>query len=493
MSGAQEFRIAIVGTGFAGLGMAIRLKQAGIEDFVVLERADDVGGTWRDNTYPGCACDVPSHLYSFSFAANPAWTRTFSPQSEIWAYLRRCADEFGVRPHIRFGHEVTDAAWDEHARCWHVQTSGGSVRARVLVPAMGALSEPSLPAIPGLETFAGTAFHSARWDHDHDLGGRRVAMIGTGASTIQVLPRIQPEVERLLLFQRTPPWVMPHPDRRLTHTERRIYRALPAAQALMRSGIYWARELFVLPFRHRRLAGLPQCLALRHLRRQVRDPRLRERLTPDYEIGCKRILISNHYYPALQRPNVDLVTDAIAEVRPHAIVTADGVEHEVDTIVFGTGFRVTDMPAAQRIRGRDGRRLADVWQGSPRAYLGTTITGFPNLFMLVGPNTGLGHSSMVFMIESQIRYVLDALRLMDERRAVAVDVRPEVQRAFNEGVEEDMRATVWTAGGCASWYLDARGRNTTLWPGFTWRFRRRTATFDAASYTLETGALTASS
>jgi cation diffusion facilitator CzcD-associated flavoprotein CzcO len=475
---AHHVHVAIVGSGFAGLGMAIRLKQQGIDDFVVLERADDIGGTWRDNHYPGCQCDVPSHLYSFSFAPNPTWSRTFSRQSEIQAYLRRCADEHGVMPHVRLGHAVLGAAWDEDAQLWRLDTDGGPFTARLLVAAPGALSEPSVPSIPGIERFEGKVFHSADWDHDHNLDGERVAVIGTGASAIQFVPQIQRRVGRLHLFQRTPAWIMPHPDRPISRLERRVYRAFPAAQRLMRAGIYWARETFVFGFLHRRLMRMPQRIARRHLRSQVADADLRAKLTPDYQIGCKRILISNDFYPSLAKPNVEVVTDGVAAVRASSIVDAAGVEREVDTIIFGTGFQVAKMPIAERVRGRDGQLLDGM-----QAHLGTTVAGFPNLFIVPGPNTGLGHTSMVVMIESQIAYVLDCLRVMDANGAGAVDVRPDVQAAYNDEVQENMGGTVWLSG-CASWYLDASGRNRTLWPGFTYRFRQRTRRFDPAHYEL---------
>jgi cation diffusion facilitator CzcD-associated flavoprotein CzcO len=482
----RHFRVAIVGTGFSGLGMAIRLKQEGIEDFVLFERADDIGGTWRDNTYPGVACDVPSHLYSFSFAPNPGWSRTFSPGSEIQDYLRRCAGHFDVIPHVKFRHAVTGAHWDEDGQRWEIETSQGSFTAQVLVAGMGGLSEPKIPDIPGLESFEGAAFHTAQWDHDVDLRGKRVAVIGTGASSIQVVPHLQPEVEKLHLFQRTPAWIMPHSDRPISDRERTVYKRLPLAQRVMRGAVYWARELFVIPFVKPRLSSLPEGQARKHLARQVPDRELRRKLTPNYKIGCKRILISNDYYPAVSQPNAELVTDGIREIRPHSIVAGDGTEREVDAIVFGTGFRVNDMPAAELIRGRDGRTLSETWRGSMQAYLGTSIAGFPNMFMLVGPNTGLGHNSIVFMIESQVEYVLDALRAMDARGAASVDVRPEVQDSYNQELQERLRDTVWSTGGCASWYLDDTGRNTTLWPGSTWPFRRRTRRFDPAAYTLST-------
>jgi cation diffusion facilitator CzcD-associated flavoprotein CzcO len=487
-SGARtHYRIAIVGTGFAGLGMAIRLKQQGIHDFVVFERADDVGGTWRDNTYPGCQCDVPSHLYSFSFAPNPDWSRTFSRQAEIEDYLRRCAGHFDVIPHVRFRHAVTGARWDDERQLWEIDTAQGSFTASVLVAGMGGLSEPSIPPIPGLDSFEGPAFHTAQWRHDVDLRGRRVAVIGTGASSIQVVPEIQPEVEKLHLFQRTPAWIMPHPDRPLSDREHKLYRRFPLVQRLVRGAIYWARETFVIPFVKPRFASYPEGVARKHIASQVKDPELRRKLTPPYTIGCKRILISNDFYPAVAKHNVELETDGIREIRPHSIVTGDGREIEVDVIVLGTGFKIRDMPAADLVRGRDGRTLAETWNGSMEAYLGTSIAGFPNLFMLVGPNTGLGHNSIVFMIESQVEYVLDALRTMDARGLASVDVRREAQDAFNAELQERLRGTVWSTGGCASWYLDDTGRNTTLWPGSTWPFRRRTRRFDATAYTLQAG------
>ena len=484
MNNVQQVRIAIVGSGFAGLGMAICLRQEGIEDFVVLERAGDLGGTWRDNSYPGCACDVPSHLYSFSFAPNPDWTSTFSPQPEIWEYLRRCAERYGVPDHIRFDHDVLEAAWDADAQRWQVQTSQGPLTAQVLVMGTGPLSAPAIPDLPGLDRFEGATFHSATWDHDHALDGERVAVIGTGASAIQFVPKIAPRAERLHVFQRTAPWIMPRPDRPLRPWERRLYRTLPAAQLLMRAGIYWAREGFVVGFRHPRVMRHAERLALRHLHRRVRDPELRRKLTPSYRMGCKRVLISNDYLPALTRPNVELVTDRIAEVRPRSIVTADGAEREIDTIIFGTGFHVTDMPAAERVRGADGRTLAEHWRGTPEAHMGAMVAGYPNLFFLVGPNTGLGHNSIVFMIESQTNYVVLALRLMEHRGAAELDPRPEAQAAYNARLQERMRGTVWTSGGCASWYLDANGRNSTLWPSFTWPFRERTRRLDPVEYDL---------
>jgi cation diffusion facilitator CzcD-associated flavoprotein CzcO len=488
----ERTSVLIIGTGFSGLGMAIRLKQGGViargsggvpqEELVVLERAGEVGGTWRDNTYPGAACDVPSHLYSFSFAPNPDWSRSFSPQAEIQEYLERTATDFGVRPHIRFHHEVQGAVWQEAERCWRVSTNHGDFEAGVLISATGALSDPSVPELPGLEKFEGTVFHSAQWRHDHDLTGRRVAVVGTGASAIQFVPQIQPKVAQLTVFQRTPPWILPRWDRQFSGVERWMFRHLPPVQRLARAGIYWGREQMVAGFVFApNLMRVAEQLARRHLHRSVRDPGLRAKLTPGYRIGCKRILISNDYLPALTRPNVALVAAGLSEVRPHSVVAADGTEHEVDTIIFGTGFHVTDIPVADRIVGRDGVALKEHWAAGMKAYKGTAVPGFPNLFLLVGPNTGLGHSSQVFMIESQIAYVRDAVRHIG-RTGEAVEVREESETAWDDGVQRAMGRTVWTTGGCASWYLDDRGRNTTLWPGSTWHFRRHTAGFDADAY-----------
>ena len=479
-----EVDVLIVGTGFSGLGMAIRLEQAGMHDFVVLERADEVGGTWYANTYPGCACDVPSNLYSFSFAPNPEWPETYSRQPEIGAYLRRCADRFGIRPHIRFGHDMTGAEWDDDHRRWDVHTDRGSFRARVLVTGTGPLFEPKIPDLPGLESFRGRVFHSARWDHEFDVKGERVGAIGTGASAIQLVPEVQPEVEKLHVFQRTPPWVMPHVDRPTTRFAGRLVCAFPAAERAARAGVYVGRESFVLGFVKRpRLMRIADRIARRHMHRQVSDPELLEKVMPDYTIGCKRILPSNKWYPALSQPNVDLVTDGIAEVRESSIVTRDGTEREVDAIIFSTGFHVADMPIGGLVRGRDGLLLDETWEGSPRAHVGSTVHGFPNLFLLLGPNTGLGHGSMVYMIESQIAHVMGALGAMDEQGMETVEVREETVARYTERLDAQMAGTVWSSG-CASWYQDETGRNPTLWPDWTFRFRRRAARFDPHDYVL---------
>ncbi|HEX9095782.1 MAG TPA: NAD(P)/FAD-dependent oxidoreductase [Candidatus Dormibacteraeota bacterium] len=477
-------RVAIVGSGFSGLGMAIRLKQAGIQDFVIFERAADLGGTWRDNTYPGCQCDVESNLYSYSFAPSPNWSRTYAPQAEIWEYLRACAERFDLGRHIRYEHEVQAACWDDAAARWRIETSKGAFSADVLVAAVGPLSEPSVPSIPGLDEFPGSHFHTAAWDHSVDLTGKRVAVVGTGASAIQVVPRIQPKVGQLHLFQRTPPWVLPHRDRPVRGVARALYRSVPGWQRLVRSVVYWSRELFVIPFMKPSRSSMPERLARRHLEKQVADPALRARLTPRYAIGCKRILISNDYYPAIQQPNVELVTDDIREVRGRSIVTADGSEREIDVIILATGFRVTEMPFAKRVTGREERCLADQWSGGATAYRGTAIPGFPNLFLLLGPNTGLGHTSVLVMVEAQLRYVMGCLDHLERSGLAAIEVRQEAHEAFNAEVQSRLRDTVWNAGGCRSWYLDKNGRNTTIWPGMTWPYVRLLRSFDPVAYKL---------
>ncbi|GIH09553.1 Baeyer-Villiger monooxygenase [Rhizocola hellebori] len=474
--------VAVIGAGFGGLGAAIRMRQKGLTDFVVFDKAEEIGGTWRDNTYPGCACDVPSHLYSYSFALNPKWTDTFSGQREIWDYLLRCVDRYKVRPHLRLGHLIEEMSWEEAAQRWVITTSQGVYRARVVILATGPLSEPATPDIPGLESFTGTVFHSARWRHDHDLSGRQVAVIGTGASAIQFVPQIQPVVGKLRLFQRTPPWVMPRRSRRVSKAEHAIYRYVPGAQRLMRSLLYWAREGQGIGFFHPRINRMGQRIAELHLRSQVKDPVLRAKLTPSYVMGCKRVLLSNDYLPSLTKDNVDVITSGIVRVTPNGVVTADGVEHPADTIILGTGFRVTDMPVMHHVRGREGQTLAQAWTPTMRAYLGTTVAGFPNLFFLLGPNTGLGHTSVVLMMESQLRQVLKALEYMRRTGVTAIEPTPQAQQRDSAEVDRKMAGTVWATGGCNSWYLDSTGRNSTLWPGFATTFRLRLRRFRPHDY-----------
>ncbi|MEU8680559.1 NAD(P)/FAD-dependent oxidoreductase [Streptomyces sp. NPDC048611] len=480
----RHVRVAVIGSGFGGLGAAVRLRRQGITDFVILERADAVGGTWRDNSYPGCACDVPSHLYSFSFAPNPEWPRNFSGQPHIRAYLERVTDTFGLRPHLRFNSEVRDLRWNGDALHWEVETASGPLTADVVVSATGPLSDPKVPDIPGLDTFPGKVSHSARWDHDYDLRGKRVAMIGTGASAIQIVPAIQPEVERLTLFQRTPPWVLPRADRKISAAEKWLHAKVPATRAARRGLLWGIRELQVSAFTKRpNELGLIERLARSHLNKAVKDPALRAALTPDYRIGCKRILLSNTYYPALAQPNVDLVSAGLKEVRGSTLVGADGSETEADAIVFGTGFHVTDLPIAQRVTGAHGTTLAEEWKDGMAALRGATAAGFPNFLTIIGPNTGLGNSSMILMIEAQLNYLADYMRQLDVLGGkIALSARPSAVQDWNRRLQQRMTRTVWNVGGCDSWYLDANGRNTTVWPGTTGEFKKVTRQVDLAEY-----------
>ncbi|MFI1969693.1 cyclohexanone monooxygenase [Streptomyces cinnamoneus] len=480
----RHVRVAVIGAGFGGLGAAVRLRREGITDFVVLERAGAIGGTWRDNTYPGCACDVPSHLYSFSFAPNPEWPRAFSGQPHIRAYLEQVADTFGLRPHIRLNCEVRSLKWDTERLHWEIGAADGDYTADVVVSATGPLSDHRIPDVPGLADFPGKVFHSSRWDHGYDLRGKRVAVVGTGASAIQIVPGIQPEVARLTLFQRTPPWVLPRADRAITAAEQWLHSRVPATRAVRRGMLWGARELQVGLFTKwpDRLGALERWAAS-HLRKAVKDPALRAKLLPDYRIGCKRILLSNDYYPALTRPNVDVVASGLAAVRGSTLVAADGTEAEADAIVFGTGFRVTDMPIATRVTGASGTTLAQEWKnGGMAALRGASVPGFPNFLTIIGPNTGLGNSSMILIIEAQLNYLADFLRQLGTIGGrAALDARPSATRAWNRRLQQRMTRTVWNTG-CDSWYLDEHGRNTTVWPGSTGEFRKVTRRVDIAEY-----------
>ncbi|MEO5876941.1 MAG: NAD(P)/FAD-dependent oxidoreductase [Streptosporangiaceae bacterium] len=472
--------IVIIGSGFAGLGMAIRLKQSGFRDFVILEKSEELGGTWHDNTYPGCACDVPSPMYSYSFDLNKKWSRLFSPQPEIHRYMLDCADKHGLREHIRFGVRVETMEFDDAAKRWNVGTSAGLFTPRAIVSGVGGLHIPKFPVIPGLETFEGKAFHSAEWDHSYDLRGKRVAVIGTGASAIQFVPEIAKTVGRLTVFQRTPPWIQPKPDMPLPRAF-----GLPGVARAVRNAVFWTLEARAVGFAiDPRLSGPQKLMALNHIKRQIPDPDLRAKVTPDYTIGCKRILLSNDFYPALLRPNVDLVTDDIVEVRPNAVVTADGTVHEVDAIVFGTGFKVVDALAQAHIIGRDGRKIQEAWEKGVEAHHGITVPGFPNYFMLLGPNTALGHNSVVFMIEVQINHVLSCLKLIADRGADTIEPRPEANRAWNDKIQKRLRKAVWTEGGCQSWYLDENGVNRTIWPGFSFEYWADTRKAKAAEFVI---------
>jgi cation diffusion facilitator CzcD-associated flavoprotein CzcO len=478
--------VLIIGTGFAGMGMAINLRRSGREDFLLLEKADEVGGTWRDNTYPGCACDIPSHMYSFSYAQNPDWTRSYSYQPEIYAYLRTVADEFDLRDKIHFRTEMTSAAWDDDEQLWRVTTADGATyAARVLVSGIGGLHIPHVPDLPGRDDFEGVAFHSAQWRHDVDLTGKRVAVVGTGASAIQFVPQIAGQVEQLTVFQRTPPWVLPKPDHPIPERARALFRTVPGAQRAYRDLVYWVLEARALGFNgHPRILQLAEKMVGRQIERTVADPALREQLVPDYRMGCKRVLIANDYYPTFNRDNVDLVTGPVERVTPRGVVGPDGVEREVDVIIYGTGFHVTDAFEYVDVTGRDGVTLWEQFQKEGiETYLGINVAGFPNFSFLLGPNTALGHNSVVFMIEQQAKYVVRMLDAMDARGVRAVDVRADAQARYNEEIQAKLERGIWSTGGCTSWYLDTQGRNRTIWPGFTFAYWWRTRSVDQDAYT----------
>ncbi|HYG26616.1 MAG TPA: NAD(P)/FAD-dependent oxidoreductase, partial [Caulobacteraceae bacterium] len=466
----------VIGAGFGGLAAAIKLRQAGFKRLVVLEKAERLGGTWRDNTYPGAACDVPSRLYSYSFALNPNWSRAYSGQAEIQRYMEDCADRFGVRGFLRFDAEVERADWDEAGKVWRVSVKGGEVlEAPVLISALGQLNRPSFAGIPGRESFGGESWHSARWRHDVDLAGKTVACIGSGASAIQYIPEVAKVAGKVLIFQRTPNYIVPRLDKPTPEWLKRLYAAAPVADRLFRHVIWRLMDLRFRAFkRGTKAAEAFRKLALGYLEREIPDPELRAKLTPDYSIGCKRILISDDYYAALRRENVQLITEAVKAITPSGVKTADGAEHAAEVLVYGTGFDTTDFLAPLEIHGAGGRTLSEAWKDGAEAYLGVTVSGFPNLFMLYGPNTNLGHNSIIVMIEAQVDYVVKLMREMRRRGAKAVDVKPAAFTAFNARLQKDLEATAW-AGECSSWYKTASGKITNNWSGDTAVYRKQTA------------------
>jgi len=476
--------VIIVGAGFGGLGMGIQLKRRGRADFLIVEQDTGVGGTWHANRYPGAACDIPSLLYSFSFAPPPTtWSRSYPGQIEIEAYLNDCVERFGLLPHLHLRTRVTSITWDADAQRWNVralQRGGEEIQwtARVVVNATGGLSRPAVSSLPGLTDFKGPVMHTARWQAEVNLADRRIGVVGTGASAIQVVPQLVDKATRVVLFQRTPAWILPKRDRPVGPVKRWLYEKVPGMRRLARAVVYAIHELRAPGFvRRPGILKMLEPVALRYLKRHVHDPALRETLTPRYRMGCKRILLASDFYPAIQRRNAKLVTSPIERVVANGVITADGEHHALDVLVLATGFHAAEAMAPFPVHGRAGVELNEVWRHGARAYLGTTVPGFPNLFLIVGPNTGLGHNSMVFMIESQLRYVLDALDRMDRARLAAVDTRPDVADAFNAELQQRMKRTVWTTGGCTSWYQTRDGQITTLWPGSTLTFWRRTRRF----------------
>lgn len=474
----------IVGSGFSGLGMAHALQKAGLNNYVILEKAPEVGGTWRENTYPGCACDVQSHLYSFSFAGNPNWSHVFSPWHEIQAYILATAQKLNLRQKVHFNREVQTAHFDEHSGLWNIRCKDGQqYQTRHFIMGTGPLHVPAIPKIKGLENFRGKVMHSAQWDHSCELAGKRIASIGTGGSAIQYVPEIAPAAARLDVYQRTPAWVLPRNERVYTGVEKFLFKAVPPLRQLYRGFIYVKNEMRILPMRNPAIARLAELLARIHIRVRVRDAEIRKKLTPDYTIGCKRILISNRYLPTFNRSNVQLITEGISEIGENYIQSRDGVRRETDVIILGTGF-VTDPREYMQgfpITGLNGRTLLDAWANGAEAYKGINVAGFPNFHQLVGPNTGTGHSSVIYFIESQAKYIVDAIRQQQKSGALYLDVKHEVQNAFNEKIQQDLRNTVWSSG-CNSWYQQADGRNFTIWPGTTFAYRRMTRKLDMAAY-----------
>jgi cation diffusion facilitator CzcD-associated flavoprotein CzcO len=479
-----ETPILIIGAGFAGLGMAIRLKRSGRDDFILIERANDVGGTWRDNHYPGIACDVPSHLYSYSYLPNPDWTRVFSPGGEIQAYIRKCAEDEGILPHIHFETDMEKSTWDADAKRWTVETSKGDYSAKIVITGTGHLADGHMPKIPGLETFEGDVFHSADWDHSAELEGKRIGVVGSGASAIQIIPEMQKLASEMVVFQRSAPYMIPRWDRAFTEGERRMCRRDPSVIEDMRSEIFWSGEFNFAQRRNiPRFLNEAKTLALGHLEKNIEDADLRAKLTPDYEIGCKRLLISNSYYPAVAADNATVEASALAKVENGKAVAASGEAYDLDVLVFATGFEAVRPPFATRIFGTEGISLDAHWDRGMQAYDSIAVNGYPNMFIINGPNTGLGHNSVVYIIEAQVDYILEALDQIDAQKAEVIEVKRDAEDAYMEKLDRMAEGTVWLAGGCKSWYVDERsGRLTLVWPDFAHSFRDENGTFHAEGY-----------
>lgn len=484
MTSIRHVEVAIAGAGFGGLCMAIKLKQAGIDDFVILEKGAEVGGTWRDNQYPGAACDVQSHMYSYSFETSAKWTKRYAPWQEIQQYILDVTAKYGLRPHIRLGQEVTSAVFNEAAARWVIKTaSGDTVMARHWVLASGPLHVPAIPNIKGLDRFQGKVMHSAQWDHAYDLTGKTVVSIGTGGSAIQYVPEIAPKVKQLHVFQRTAAWVIPRDERRYSAFRKWMFAAIPVTRTLHRWRCYWTNESRVWPIFHPKLAKVGEFFLKQFIKWQVKDPALVQKLTPDYTLGCKRILISNKWFPTFNRPNVELVTDDIREITPEGIVSRDGTLRKADCIILGTGFVVDPRIYMKNfeLRGRHGHTLAEDWKTSPTSYLGITTAHYPNMYQLVGPHTGLGHNSIIFMIEAQADYIVQCMKLLKQKGADYLDVKPQAQARFLADVTDHLQGTVWSSG-CRSWYQTAEGINFAIWPKSTWRYWLETRRVNVSDY-----------
>lgn len=475
--------VAIIGAGFAGLGTGIELKKAGIHDFVIFEGEEGVGGSWRTNTYPGCACDVPSHLYSYSFEPNPDWPEAFSRQEDIRQYIEHCADKYGMRPFIRFSTRVTDASFDEKAGRWVITTDDGQVtEARVLVPATGALSHPKYPDIKGMGSFKGKAVHAARWDPSVDLRGKRVGVIGSGASAIQVVPNIACEVADLKVFQRTPSWVLPKYNRKFTAKDHSDWARHPWKQKLQRLGLYWTMES-ALPaiMWYPQMLKVGELLHKRALNKSIKDPALRRKLTPTYKVGCKRTLVSDDWFPAFARSNVHLITDGIKEITPAGVRTTDGREHELDVIIYCTGYDIGAPAYPFAIKGIGGISLSDYWGAQSKAYYGMNVSHFPNMLLIMGPNSGPGHTSVLIYQEAQYKYIARYTQTLLRKKLRYLDVKEDVMQQQYQYFQKRMRNSSWLSG-CQSWYLNADGSNSTMWPGFSFEYVLRTRNMDMGAY-----------
>ena len=478
MASKVDYKVGIIGGGFGGLGMGIRLKKENRNSFVIFERAEEVGGTWRDNTYPGCACDIPSHLYSYSFEMNPNWSRAYSKQPEILAYIIACKKKYDLEAHIRYNTTITEAVFQEKEGYWKLTDQAGNIiLVENVISAIGPLNVPNVPEFKGADRFEGTSFHSSEWDEEVDLKGKRVAVVGTGASAVQIVPSIVSEVAELTLFQRTAPWILPKNDFKISAFSRAIFKTLPFVQKLRRTGLYWFFEYAGgALFSDNSTRTITRRMAKRHLKKQVPDEALRKKLAPNYEIGCKRRLPSDEFYPALMEKNAALVSDAIQEITPKGIIDAQGVLHEVDVIIYATGFHVADFSRRNlKVIGKGGVNLFESWKDKgPEAYYGTVVSGYPGLLFILGPNTGLGHNSQLHVIESQFNYIMDYFKELDKLPAAYLDVKPTAQKAFNDDIHKKLEGMVWASGGCNSWYIHDSGRNATLWPGYTATYRRKT-------------------
>ncbi|MDV2439862.1 NAD(P)/FAD-dependent oxidoreductase [Acinetobacter gerneri] len=482
----NQCRVAIIGAGFGGLAMAIRLLQNGIDDFIILEKANEVGGTWRENQYPGAACDVQSHMYSLSFAPKKNWSKRYAEAPEIFSYIQDLVEEYDLDKFIKFNQEVISAQYDEIQTHWQIKLkSGKSVQSQFLVFASGPLHVPQIPKIKGIEHFKGEVFHSSAWNHDYDLTGKNVASIGTGGSAIQYIPEIAHKVKQLYVFQRTAAWVIPRDERAYGALDKKLFAKYDWFRKLHRARLYWSNESRVVPIVQPKLMKYAQKLAEFFIKHQVKDQNIAQKLTPDFVMGCKRILISNKYFPTFNRKNVELITDAIQEITEDSIITKDGTKREIDCLIYGTGFITDPRIYLKNFKciGQHAIELNDAWKDGAESYYGITTKNFPNLFQLLGPNTVLGHNSVIFMIESQVDYILQLIQLVEKTNTQAIVVRPQVQDDFNEKIQEKLKGTVWQSG-CVSWYQQDGGKNFSLWPTYTWKYWLETQKVNPADYQL---------